>query len=164
MEIIKFIIEMFVGLLTLGITTFIAYQQLHTNKISLRAEVFDKKMFVFDSTFEMLNNMAAGLPCSDEIRKNFIKGVQIARFIMSKKIVNELEEYLTIIELERHLKDYEGPLPENELTDVIKNRLEITDENEDIEYNLLSIKITSYMLNKFRSIDNLFADEIKIEM
>jgi hypothetical protein len=83
---------------------------------------------------------------------------------MSKKIVNELEEYLTIIELERHLKDYEGPLPENELTDVIKNRLEIADENEDIEYNLLSIKITSYMLNKFRSIDNLFAYEIKIEM
>lgn len=152
-------VTLFVSTLTTAVLIYIAGQQMWINKYKLRSDIFDRRIKVYDMTYQTLNNIIMSKNVEQDDFKDFIEQMHISKFIFSDKIADKLNDYYYIIFELRIInsRDKSGVIELSDKTLSILNR-----ENKNNDFITARSFIEIYAQEEFLKLTDMFKDEMHV--
>ncbi len=150
------------SIITGFVAIIIAYRLMKTEKYKLKHDLFDRRMNVFNQTFEMMNNIILGEKIEDEFFYAFIKSKNIAKFIFSNRVSYKLDYYCKVAFEYRVYYDFKPDKSNIEISEEVQKILNIKSDNIETPEDLLSI-IRKYFKDEFAKLNLVFGRDISLD-
>jgi len=155
-------ISLAISLITAGITTYIAVQQKDINKYKLKNDIFERRIKVYEATYNVLSVLGVTSELKYEVYSEFVNAKNIAPFIFSNNISAKLNEYFEVVFLKWHFSNFEEGILTEVFNEEIQDILDMHIGEKLISKMELMSKIHIYSLKEFKNINKLFEKDMRI--